>query len=265
VETLVQRAFELAGPITLDVAQPVGTIELGPAPPGTATVEILGDGRDARRFAEMATVDLQDRAGGQVLVAHIDKKALPRFGISIGKGFRSVTMRITCPPHTALVLKTVAADVVSSVDVGAARVASVSGDVELRAIDGDLDVGVTSADVRTGPVAGAASVKTVSGDVHLAGVARDVQATTVSGDVVVDEVSAGTVNIRAVSGDVRLGVRKGSQLHLDLSAVSGKTSTQFEVSDEPAPTDGPTLDIRVNSVSGDIHVGRADSSLGGRI
>jgi hypothetical protein len=265
VETLLQRAFELAGPITLDVAQPVGTIELRPAPPGTATVEILGDGRDARRYAESATVELLDRADGQVLVAHIDKRAFPRVAISIGKGVRSVTMRVTCPPQTALVLRTAAADVVSSVDLGAARVTSVSGDVQLLAVGGDLDVSVTSADVQTGPVTGAASAKTISGDVHLDAVGGDVEASTVSGDVVVDEVVAGTVNIRAISGDVRLGVRKGTQLHLDLRAVSGKTSTQFDVSDEPAPSDGPTLDVRVNSVSGDIHVGRAGSSFGRRI
>jgi hypothetical protein len=265
METLVQRAFELAGPITLDVAQPIGTIELRAGPAGAASVEILGDGRDARRLAEAATIELVDRPEGQVLVAHVDKRAFARFVVSIGKGVRSVTMRITCPSQTALVLKTVAAEVVSSVDLGATRVSSVSGDVKLLAVAGDLEVSVTSADVRSGLVAGAASVKTVSGDVHLGAVGKDVEAATVSGDVVVGEVTAGTVNIRAVSGDVRLGVRKGSQLHLDLRAVSGETSTQFDVSDEPAPSDGPTLAVRVNSVSGDIHVGPADSPLGGRI
>jgi hypothetical protein len=59
---------------------------------------------------------------------------------------------------------------------------------------------------------------------------------------------------------VRLASRPGTRLHLDLRTVSGRTATDFDVSDEPVASVGPLLDVRVNSISGDIHVGRAGST-----
>ena len=73
-----------------------------------------------------------------------------------------------------------------------------------------------------------------------------------------------------MSGDVEIGIHAGTLTAVDLSTVSGATDSDFEVSDkapsaaDEADTDaadddeeGPTLDLRVKTTSGDIRLRRS--------
>ena len=71
----------------------------------------------------------------------------------------------------------------------------------------------------------------------------------------------GSVEARAGSGDVSVGVRPGRRLWVDASSTSGETTSDFDVGDEPAPgegeEDGPLVELRIATMSGDVHVARA--------
>jgi hypothetical protein len=67
--------------------------------------------------------------------------------------------------------------------------------------------------------------------------------------------------VRAVSGDISIGIRRGSRVFIDANTVSGSTSSEFELSDAPAaPADvaeGPLVEVFAKTVSGDVRLERA--------
>lgn len=136
-------------------------------------------------------------------------------------------------------------------------VQSASGDVRITAAGGDVDVRTASGSVQIGQVAGDALVHTASGDVALGAVSGDVNARSVSGDVKVADATSGIARVSVVSGDVEIGVHPGSLAAIDLSTVSGRTVTDFEISGQAPDGDSPVLEITVNTTSGDIHLRRA--------
>jgi hypothetical protein len=84
-----------------------------------------------------------------------------------------------------------------------------------------------------------------------------VTANTVSGDQHHDAVVQGRVAAHSVSGDVVIGVRRGSRAWLDCTTVSGETSSELELTPDAPDGDGPLVEIRAKTVSGDIRITRA--------
>jgi hypothetical protein len=80
---------------------------------------------------------------------------------------------------------------------------SVSGDVRVRGVGGEVEARSTSGDVEAQGGRRAITLQTVSGDVRGAGLEGVVTAQSVSGDVELDDV-AGEVGAQTTSGDVRL-------------------------------------------------------------
>ena len=68
---------------------------------------------------------------------------------------------------------------------------------------------------------------------------------------------AGTVSAHAVSGDVSIAVRRGSKVFLDCNTVSGDTRSELELSGDVPAGDGPLVEVRAKTVSGDISITRA--------
>ncbi|MFB7900009.1 DUF4097 family beta strand repeat-containing protein [Streptomyces xiamenensis] len=125
-----------------------------------------------------------------------------------------------------------------------------------------VDVRTQSADVRVDGAVVSVGAATVSGGIRI-GLAEEIAATTVSGDIELgrtDMVEAsttsgditirdfgGTARLKAVSGDITVHAAAGGNVHA--ATVSGDirvTATQEALDDD--------LDVRTNSVSGDITV-----------
>jgi hypothetical protein len=67
------------------------------------------------------------------------------------------------------------------------------------------------------------------------------------------------MDLRALSGDLSVGIRKGSRLFVDANTVSGSTSSEVELSDA-APQEGaesPLVELFAKTVSGDVRIERA--------
>jgi DUF4097 and DUF4098 domain-containing protein YvlB len=98
---------------------------------------------------------------------------------------------------------------------------SVSGDVTLRNIKGDISAGSTSGDVHITGAAQVSAAKSVSGDVTILNLTSTAgtRAMSVSGDILLDQVKAQRVDAESVSGSV---VATGVTCeHAMLKSVSG--------------------------------------------
>src|SRR5215212_5649172 len=77
---------------------------------------------------------------------------------------------------------------------------------------------------------------------------------TASGDVRIRRVAEGDLRIHSASGDVEVGIAKGSRLWVDAQSLSGSTSSELELEGAPADDEGPLVELRAQTMSGDIAV-----------
>jgi DUF4097 and DUF4098 domain-containing protein YvlB len=241
----MERSFETPGPIRLDLHVPSGRIEVEAGQTDTTKVVLLGP----EELLERAAIELQ----GDTLRVHVPE----RKGLFLSFGREDVLLRVHCPEGASLHARSASADVQVRGRIAEAFVKSASGDVATDDVSGELWVQTASGDVHVGHV-GRLTVNAVSGDVHVREVDGAVKARSVSGDVHVAAVGAGDVDVQAVSGDVEVGVRPGSLVHVDASTLSGDTRSELDLGEEPAEQeDGPRVDLRIKTVSGDVAVVRA--------
>jgi len=138
---------------------------------------------------------------------------------------------------------------------GDLTVQSGSGDVRAERVGGILRARAASGDVSAASVAGEVIVELASGDVDIEEVGGPVRASTASGDINIASANGTNVRIRSASGDVTVGVPVGTRVWLDLSTMSGSTSTDLAMS-PAAPELGAQLSLEVRTMSGDISVHR---------
>ena len=67
-----------------------------------------------------------------------------------------------------------------------------------------------------------------------------------------------SVNLRSASGDLRIGIKEGSRLYVDARSRSGDVSSELPVSDVPPDGAAPLIELRANTMSGDITIHRGN-------
>jgi hypothetical protein len=265
----MQKTFEVQGTTEVEIRLNAGDIQVDATLDGSVTVELLAHDDEAQQLVDEARVELQ---GNRVLVDVPQKRGGFSFGNLFGR--QGISCRVRCPEGSLLTARTRSADLTVRGAIGGMNVATASGDVEVDRVEGGVNVKSASADFSArdvGPVnvvtasgdidievvRGPANVSTASGDVTIGAAYDNVNSNTVSGDQTHDAVMRGNVALNSVSGDVTVGVRRGSRVFLDCNTVSGDTSSELELSAEPATGDGPLVEIRAKTVSGDIKITRA--------
>lgn len=270
----MERTYEVSGPAALDVRLAAGEIEVSAREGATLSVELVAEDAESQDQVERARVELQAHAGRPRLLVDVPQR---RGGFSLGGlfGRQGVRCLITAPSGSSLRARTKSADVEATGSLGEVDVATASGDVAVERVDGSLSAKTASGDVSACEVRGETSVQTASGDVDVdvahgkasvasasgdvrIGDARgDLSVNTVSGDQRHEAVVRGRVAAHSVSGDVEIGVRRGSRVHLDCSTVGGETRSELELTGEEPAGDGPFVEVRAKTVSGDIAISRA--------
>lgn len=135
---------------------------------------------DAKRQLELLTIEIIERAG------RVEVRARYR------EGERHINA---------------SADYTVTAPAGAlVTVRSVSGDIRVTGIKGELDVETVSGDVKLDAVGELGRAKTVSGDIDVSGAQVDgtLEASSVSGNVIARSVKARRIELGTVSGDVEL-------------------------------------------------------------
>jgi DUF4097 and DUF4098 domain-containing protein YvlB len=285
------ETFETPGEVRLDVRLGAGEIRLetGDGNETTVVLEPLRDNDASRNAVEGARVELRERSGGFDVV--VDARDRQR-GFGLGRG-AEVLVEIRAPDGVSVNSKSGSADIegngrFGTVDVetgsgdvsvgqvgGDAKINAASGDVQLASVGGEARINTASGDVQAGSIGGDAKINSASGDVILRDVAGSLDVNSASGDVLVREVggavsintasgdqavgsvSSGSVTLKSASGDLKVGVREGATLWIDARSRSGEVRSELPVSELPPEGDSPVVEIRANTMSGDITVTRA--------
>lgn len=261
------RTFEVAGPVRVSVECPVGEVAVATTDGTVAEVDVraLRDDDTTREAVANTLVELRD---GHELVVHVPRRTGSFFGRE-----PKIRVEVRVPDDSSLAFRTASADVeaagrfaevsgktasgdVRAVEAERVRVESASGDVRVDEVRGEARVKSSSGDVTIGRAYGPIDASVVSGDLTVRAAERGGAFGAVSGDVEVGAVGAGDVDVRTVSGDVTLGVLPGARLHVDVTTVSGDLRSDIELGDA-AEGDGPVVEIRGRTVSGDLRIRRA--------
>jgi DUF4097 and DUF4098 domain-containing protein YvlB len=256
----MQYAFDTPDPIEIMVRNAAGDIDV--TCQATATTEVVVEPQrpeDADAADRTAVVQQ-----GRRLRIEVPER---RWGSS-----PRITVRVSAPARSRLAARGASADVRCTGPLSALTVTTASGDVAAELVEGDASVDSASGDVTLAEVTGAARVRTASGDVTAAlvpslevttasgdvtagSVGCSLRARTASGGVQVAEAVAGSIEVNTASGDILVGVRRGTAVRLYLTSNSGNLNSELPVEDV-APEHGTTLELRLQSVSGDIQVRR---------
>jgi hypothetical protein len=283
-----RETFQTPGPVRLDLELPSGSIEIETETTEETSVhlEALTDNEQVREMVAGARIESNRRGDTYEVTVEIRTRGGVWISFSGGPNIRlgspEMRLRITCPHGASIDARTKSADLQARGDYatvdfktasGDAHVDSsadaffktASGDVHIDTVGGSLDVKSVSGDVHVGSVARDANVQSVSGDVYIGDAAASIRANTVSGDQRYEAVVRGRLELRAVSGDIGVGIRRGSRVFIDANTVSGSTSSEFDLSDapaEPAPSaEAPLVEVYAKTVSGDVRLERAPAPL----
>jgi hypothetical protein len=271
----MEKTFETYEPLKLEIRVPSGEVLIEQGREGVTEVELEGHDDVSRQAVEEARVELVDN--GHRLVIDVSPRSSSFFGIRFGRS--GVTCRVRCPEGASVEARTRSADVqgrgrFASVEVKTASgdvvfddveqgasVKSASGDIRIERVGQGISAQSASGDVHVGSIGEGGSVQTVSGDVYVGSAGTSLAVNSVSGDVRVDAVHQGNINLGAVSGDVVVGVRRGSRLWVDAQSISGDTESELELAGAPGADEGPLVELRAKTVSGDIRVVRAPAPI----
>ena len=227
------ESFNTPGPVGLRINVPAGEVEVETGETADTTVELEVRGGDADAIEREVTVEARPRGDGHEVVVDADER---------GGLFRNAEYRIRVTTGHG-------ADLESNL---------ASADLRGRGRFGAVKVNVASGDVALDQV-GSARVNSASGDVRIEQSSGSVKVNTASGDVELRSVSEGEVAVHSASGDIEVGIASGSTLFVDAQSLSGETSSELEL-EAATPgdaEDGPLVELRAQSMSGDIAVRRA--------
>ena len=267
--------FDTPGQVRLDLEIPFGRIEIETGSGETTHVSLEGNESYSRELIEGARVESHQRGERSDVVVEVRSRG---FMFSLGRT-PEIRLRVVCPPEADVNVRTKSADMTARGSYRSVEVKTASGDIEIDEVSGDLRVKTASGDVSVQEVGGQTEIQSTSGDVALQRAGADVVAKLVSGDLWIRDAAAsihantvsgdqrfeavlgGTIEATAISGDVYVGVRRGSRVYVDANTVSGSTSSEFDLGDAPqeeAPdADAPMVEVRAKTVSGDIVLARA--------
>ena len=272
------QVFETPGSVSLQIKLPSGRVVVTTADEPRTTVEVVALGRRGQDAIDEIDVTMDVHHGRHVV--RIEQKDKFRWGpIQITWG-GDLECRIACPPGTDLDLAGGSTDLRAEGELGEVSARSASGDVRLGSARGAVQVKTASGDISVVAVRADSSLVTVSGDLGVEHVEASVAARSVSGDVTIGSVIGelgvsttsgdvelrsvedGDVRVQTVSGDVRIGIARGTRVWVDAASVSGKLESELGLADQQSPeTEGSVVPLHVKTVSGDVSLIRPGAPL----
>src|SRR5712692_8844308 len=164
----MQKTFEVAGPIELEVKMTSGEIEVDATDEADRVeVELTAHDEASQELIDTGRVELQQHQQRPHLI--IDMQQRRGGGFNLGSLFSrsGITCRVRMPRSSSLTVRTKSAEIAARGTLSGANVATASGDVELDRVEGGVNVKSASADVRVREVTGGVNVQTASGDVEV--------------------------------------------------------------------------------------------------
>ena len=142
---------------------------------------------------------------------------------------------------------------------------SVSGDVSVTGVSGELSAKTVSGNTTVNNVSGSVNATSVSGNTRVGKVAGTVSAKSTSGNVEVEIVSldgAGAMEFTSVSGDVQVKLPGNPDAEVKLSSMSGRLKTDFPLTIEESKygtgrkangrLGNGSRNLKISTISGDV-------------
>jgi hypothetical protein len=259
--------FDRATPVTVTLRAQSGAVEIVAEERLTVEVQVtpFDDTPGAREAAAKTRVELD----GDTLLIH-------QTGADVWSLRRAPKLRITArvPAGSVLSGKSSSSHVRAGGVWSAVRLSTSAAEVDVAEVTGDADVESSTATITVARVGGSlraknvagrlligdvthdVSLTTASGDIHLHSAGGSVRADSASGSIEIGELRQGRADLRTASGSVGVGVAAGTGVWMDLNTLSGRSASDLTAQGDTPPTKA-TLELRVRSVSGDIHVHRS--------
>jgi hypothetical protein len=284
------ETFPADGPLQIDIAVTIGSVEIVLEETAEARVELRQDATEKPPWVDNMTNMLNwvtERFGDQFGTTNWDntpaeavgqarvEKAGDRLVVQAPKvlPLRNIPLSVTvhAPAGSHLEVRAGAADVTVLGAAGRADVLTGSGVVSLERADGAVIVRTGSGGIKLGPtlaglqlktgsgdveassLSGSATLATGTGDIWLGAVSGEVLARSGSGDLSVADAASGTLELITGSGEIRIGIRSGTAAEVDLTSNGGKVSSELDVADAE-PEGGSTLKVRARTGSGNAVV-----------
>ena len=294
--------FETPGHVRLRVDNKSGEVRLRARPGSTTDVEVTGTGSSGQELEGGTRVEHQRDEGGSVHTVVVEVPSPQGFMRSLATWGASVTVRVNLPEGAEIQVSTAAGDIGAEGAYGEARLGTASGDISVDRVSGDLSASTASGEIKASLVEGKTELTTASGDVvcdllhgparirtasgdvavreahaHLStqtasgdvrvGELRDgCQLQTASGDQELERAVSGHAQLQTMSGDLVVGVPRGTDVAVDAETMTGNLSSEIELSTEP-PGNEPTglagagpgghrLELKARTVTGDLVIKR---------
>ncbi|MFB7249117.1 DUF4097 domain-containing protein [Microbacterium sp. NPDC056234] len=183
---------------------------------------------------------------------------------NFGSGGPKAEVSVAVPRGIALNLGVVNAGALVSGLANDAKLNTVSGDIIVDTHTGDLSVNTVSGDVQIRELTGSVNANSVSGDVAVTGSVRKITIDTVSGAIWADATgNINTINLNTVAGNSTIRLEETLPANYVMRSMSGRVLIDGIDRGSSGPTNytgsagelaGSFVDVRTNSVSGDITV-----------
>ena len=251
---MIERTFEVPGTPRVVLTIASGSIEIVEGAPGAIRLQI-----DGARESELEITQV-----GETISVRRSHSPLRS---------SSTRIRAEVPAGTETRLKVASARVDGSARLGYCEVDTASGDVNLtevgelrgKSASGDLAIGTisgeaslrtASGDLRIGHVVGRLEVTTSSGSVDVGTATDDLISSASSGDMAIRQYEGSDLDLKSVSGDIRVGLPAGTKLALDARSLSG--SIRLPERSGTQGGGGHQVRARIRAVSGDIEIRRVE-------
>ncbi len=262
----MRKTFDTPGPVTVTLDVASGDIEVTVVDAPRTEVEVSGYDKDE---VPRVLCDPMPDGSYRVSVEHRPKKF---WGIRITLG-GGLSIELKVPKGTTIDGTSGAADFEATGTLAALGFRSGAGDLRFDDVTGDVQLSCASGDIEGRSVGGHLGFQGAAGDIEVGSVGNGLTGrsatgvisigrlegtsliTVGSGDIELRQVGPGSVDARAISGDMHVGVRQGLGVWLDVSSRSGDVRSTLETTRRgDAEPDIPQLELTLNTVSGDIDV-----------
>ncbi len=233
-----QRSYNLGAGGSVNVRNISGNVVVTGYDGQEIIVTAFKEGRDLDK------VNIEDRSAGNNIDVRVDYpdrcedcRVNVRFEVKVP---RNTSYRFNA-------FSSVSGDVTVTGVTGELNAKSVSGDVTVNNVNGSVNANSVSGDVQVGKVEGTASAKSTSGDVH-------VEVLSIEG--------VGSMEFNSVSGDVIVKVPGNLDAEVKLSTMSGGLKTDFPLTIEESKygtgrkangrLGGGSRNLKISTISGDV-------------
>jgi len=247
-------SFDVGDRPNVEVRIASGHIHIEEGPAGTIGVSISATNPD-KLLVEQFRDHIQIGEEGRLRGSYRVRLEVPT-GTDVNTTVASGNVDVRGPVGD-LTARSASGDITVRHAAGRTEVKVASGDVTIRQAGGDTRVASASGDVKIAATDADCSISTASGDVDLGTVTGSLNVKTASGGVLVKRFEGETLIARSVSGRLDLRIASGRRVDLDIRTLSGRVDLPSPT-DSPTPPDGPEVQLRAKSVSGNITIGRAD-------